>query len=118
MPWIGHVVLDRIHMGTLEPWVEQRRHRGAAQGTINHGLQIVRRILNLAAAEWVDEEGLTELRKLLPSPRKTYSRVHDTDAGAPRRLRVYRLPSVLPPIPASARISSAELVSPAMARAA
>jgi hypothetical protein len=32
MPWIGHVVLDRIHMGTLEPWVEQRRQRGAAQG--------------------------------------------------------------------------------------
>ena len=71
MPWIGHVALDRIHMGTLEPWVEQRRQRGAAQGTINHGLQIVRRILNLAAAEWVDEQGLTWLAtpakiKLLP----------------------------------------------------
>lgn len=30
-------------------------------GTINHGLQIVRRILNLAAGEWVDDQGLTWL---------------------------------------------------------
>lgn len=40
-------------------------------GTINHGLKIVRRILNLAATEWFDEHGLTWLLappkiKLLP----------------------------------------------------
>ena len=45
---------------------------GVAAGTINHGLQIVRRILNLAAGEWVDEQGLTWLHaapkiKLLPN---------------------------------------------------
>ena len=32
---------------------------GVAVGTINHGLQVVRRILNLAAREWLDEQGLT-----------------------------------------------------------
>jgi integrase len=32
-----------------------------AVGTINRGLKVVRRILNLAATEWVDEYGLTWL---------------------------------------------------------
>ena len=75
MPWIGDVALDRLHMGTLHPWMEHRRRSGIAVGTINHGLQIVRRILNLAAGEWVDEHGLTWLHaaariKLLPNRSK------------------------------------------------
>ncbi len=27
LPWIGEVALDRLHRGTLEPWIEQR-HQG------------------------------------------------------------------------------------------
>ena len=61
MPWIGHLTLDRIHIGTLQPWVEERRKQGMRPGTINHGLKIVRRVLNLAATEWLDEHGLTWL---------------------------------------------------------
>lgn len=61
MPWIGREPLDRLHLGTLQPWIERRRREGKATGTINHGLKIVRRILNLAASEWVDEQGLTWL---------------------------------------------------------
>jgi integrase len=59
MPAIGNVPLDKLHMGTLQTWIEQRRRLGVAVGTINHGLQVVRRILNLAASEWMDERGLT-----------------------------------------------------------
>lgn len=71
MPWIGDMPLGRIHTGTLQPWIEHRRKEGVAPGTINHGLKIVRRILNLAASEWFDEYGLTWLHaapkiKLLP----------------------------------------------------
>jgi integrase len=71
MPWIGAMPLDKIHMGSLQPWIEHRRKDGVSAGTINHGLQIVRRIMNLAAGEWVDELGLTWLLtppkiKLLP----------------------------------------------------
>ena len=71
MPQLGALRLDRIHAGSLRPWIAARRRQGVATGTINHGLQIVRRILNLAAGEWVDEEGLTWLQaapriKLLP----------------------------------------------------
>lgn len=71
MPWIGHVPIDRLHMGVLQPWIADRKAHGRAPGTINHGLQVVRHILNLAAGEWMDEHGLTWLHaapkiKLLP----------------------------------------------------
>ena len=73
MPWIGAVHIDRLHMGTLQPWIADRRRRGIAAGTINNGLQVVRRILNLAASEWMDDQGLTWLHapakiKLTPNP--------------------------------------------------
>jgi integrase len=75
MPWIGQQPLDRIHRGTLEPWIEHCRKEGLAVGTINHGLKVVRRILNLAAGEWVDDNGLTWLVaapkiRLLPDTEK------------------------------------------------
>jgi integrase len=75
MPWIGSLPLGKIHTGALQPWVEDRRTSQAAMGTINHGLKIVRRILNLAATEWIDEYGLTWLHaapkiKLLPDTNK------------------------------------------------
>lgn len=75
MPWIGTLPIDRIHRGSLTPWIEHRQKAGRAVGTVNHGLKIVRRILNLAAGEWVDEQGLTWLHaapkiKLLPDRAK------------------------------------------------
>ncbi len=75
LPSLGRVAVDRIHLGTLQPWIANRRADRKAVGTINHGLKVVRRILNLAAAEWVDENGLTWLPappkiKLLPDTNK------------------------------------------------
>jgi len=58
---IGHLRLDQVHMGTLAPYIEERRAQGVKAGTINHGLQVVRRITRLAAGEWMDEYGLTWL---------------------------------------------------------
>ncbi|HNP62446.1 MAG TPA: tyrosine-type recombinase/integrase [Woeseiaceae bacterium] len=75
MPWIGSLPLQRIHRGTLEPYVDSKRKEGKKPGTINHGLKIVRRILNLAENEWMDEHGMTWLNrapriKLLPDTNK------------------------------------------------
>jgi len=75
MPWIGQIALSRINLGTLQPWIEHRKGEGVAVGTINHGLKIVRRILNVASNEWVDEHGLSWLLtapkiKLLPDVNK------------------------------------------------
>jgi hypothetical protein len=75
MPSIGYVPLGKLQLGLLQPWIAERRRSGVSVGTINHGLQIVRRILNLAASEWMDEQGLTWLQaapkiKLLANPDK------------------------------------------------
>ncbi len=73
LPFIGGTPLHQLHMGTLRPWIAHKRKQGRSAGTINNGLQIVRRIANLAAGDWVDEQGLTWLQappriKLLPAP--------------------------------------------------
>ena len=77
--YIGDLSLESIHIGSLQPFIEGRRKDGVSTRTINHGLKVVRRILNLAASEWMDEFGLTWLAnapkiKLLPEPdlRKPY----------------------------------------------
>lgn len=75
MPYIGTLTLEQIHMGTLGGYIAARQQQGVAVGTINHGLKIVRHILNLAASEWLDEYGLTWLAtapkiKLLPDKNK------------------------------------------------
>jgi len=71
--YIGHLTLESVHIGTLQPYIAARRKEGVKARTINHGLGIVRRVLNLAASEWMDEHGLTWLNaapkiKLLPEP--------------------------------------------------
>ena len=72
LPHIGGLDLHTVTMGSLQPWIVSRRQAGVTAGTINHGLQIVRRILNLAAGEWMDEQGVTWLHaapkiKLVPN---------------------------------------------------
>jgi integrase len=86
-PFIGDLPLEAVHMGTLQPFIEHRKREGARkpkdgeklQGvkirTINFAIQTVRHILNLAAAEWLDESGRTWLEhapriKFLPEDDK------------------------------------------------
>ncbi len=78
----GSDAVDRSHAARPDPHRQPAaldrtsgEQGGKAVGTINHGLQVVRRILNLAAGEWVDEHGLTWLQappkiKLLPDSRQ------------------------------------------------
>ncbi len=78
LPWIGATALDDIHMGTLAPYISERRGKVKA-ATINRTLAVVRRILNLSARLWRDESGKTwlsesPLLQLLPK----------TDARKPR----------------------------------
>lgn len=78
-PYIGDLALESIHIGSLQSFIEARKKEGVKTKTINHGLQTVRQILNLAAGVWMDEHGLTWLAsppkiKLLPEldSRKPY----------------------------------------------
>lgn len=85
MPYIGHLRLDQIHDGTLRPFVvarkaqmktvriskDQTEQRPMKNKTVNASLAIVRRILNLAARSWRDDDGRPWLQtapliKMLP----------------------------------------------------
>jgi integrase len=82
-------------MGILRPYVEHGQKMGWKNRTINMPMEVVRRILNLAAGEWLDENGLTWLQsapkiRLLPR----------SDAQAPYPLsweEQERLFGLLPP---------------------
>jgi len=60
-PYIGHLPLNRVHMGTLELFIRTRRKQGLRTSTIRRDLAVVRRVLNLAARLWRDEQGLSWL---------------------------------------------------------
>ena len=73
-PYIGNLALKRVHMDSLQAFIAKRRADGVKTSTINGALAVVRRILNLSASEWRDEQGLTWLEhsvkiKLLPARR-------------------------------------------------
>ena len=60
-PFIGDLPLEKVHLGTLQAFIEARRKQGIKTKSINLALSVVRRILNLAARLWRDEDGLTWL---------------------------------------------------------
>jgi integrase len=59
--FIGDMPIEKIHTGTLQKFVGTRIEQGRKCKTINLALGVVRRILNLAASEWIDDSGLTWL---------------------------------------------------------
>ncbi len=59
-------------MVSLQPFIQHRKAQGRKIKTVNNALGLVRHILNLAASEWIDENGMTWLAhapkiKLLPN---------------------------------------------------
>lgn len=63
MPYIGPLELHQVHDSTLAPYITARLAEGRAHKTINLALGVVRRILNLAATKWRDENGATWLQQ-------------------------------------------------------
>lgn len=69
--YIGNLTLEQVHSGTLVSFIKARQSMGRKTKTINLALEIVRHILNLAASQWIDDNGLTWILtppkiKLLP----------------------------------------------------
>jgi len=60
-PYIGDLTLESVHIGSLQQYINSRQKDGVKTKSINHALQTVRHILNLAAGVWMDEHGLTWL---------------------------------------------------------
>lgn len=59
--WIGDAPLDRVHLATLQPYIDARLSAGVKVATVNRALAIVRRILNLAARLWRHPNGMAWL---------------------------------------------------------
>lgn len=59
--FLDKMPIDQIHDGTLTPFIEHRLSLGRKKKTVNLALQVVRRILNLAARKWRDDFGKTWL---------------------------------------------------------
>jgi integrase len=60
-PFIGSLELKQVHMGSLQAFIAKRRQDGVKTKTVNAALGVVRRVLNLAASEWMDDQGMTWL---------------------------------------------------------
>jgi integrase len=82
-PFIGDLLLSRVYMETLRPFIEKRNKDGVKTKTINLSLETVRRILRLAADEWRDKQGATWLET---APKIKLFRI--TDARKPHSLSV------------------------------
>jgi len=64
IPVLGHLPLRKLHMGTLQPYIRTRLQSSVSQGTVNRELSLLRRILNLAARSWRDENDIPWLDSL------------------------------------------------------
>jgi integrase len=56
IPFVGEMELSKVHDATLRDFVADRLKQGRSHKTINNSLSVVRRILNLAARSWRDED--------------------------------------------------------------
>jgi integrase len=77
--YIGDLPLHLVHHDALKKFIEARRSANRKSGTINRTLAVVRRVLNLSARLWPDQNGLSWLQtapmiQLLPpiDKRKPY----------------------------------------------
>jgi integrase len=55
-PYIGALTIEQVHSGSLQAFVRGKLKAGKSPGTINRDLAVVRRILNLCARLWRDED--------------------------------------------------------------
>lgn len=78
--YIGDLLLRNVHIGSLQTFIEARKKQKCKTKTINLALGVVRHILNLAASEWIDENGLTWL---ISAPRIRLLPEHDRRRACP-----------------------------------
>ncbi|MCK9608933.1 MAG: site-specific integrase [Methylomonas sp.] len=70
-PFIGDLLIENVHMGTLQHYINHRRKQGIKSSTVARELAIVRRILTLAARVWRDDNNKSwlETAPLLEMPK-------------------------------------------------
>jgi hypothetical protein len=91
LPFIGKRPLRQIHDATLQPFKPSAAGTGSVkQPSMKRALEVVRRILNLAARSWRDEYGLTWLETAplitMPDTRTTARKPYPLSWDEHRRL--------------------------------
>ena len=56
MPYIGDLPLSKVHLGTIQPFINDRLASGVSGGTVNRDLSSVKTILKRASDTWRDDE--------------------------------------------------------------
>ena len=57
MPFIGNLLLKQVHLGSLQPFIDERKKAGIKSSTVNRTLSVVRSVLRKAASAWRDDNG-------------------------------------------------------------
>ncbi len=96
LPHVGDKTLDQVHDATLEPYVKTRQGEGVKAKTINLGLGVARRILNLAARSWRDDDGKPWLKTAPP----LIAMLPEDDSREPLQLTWAGQRNLLPQLPA------------------
>ncbi|HIN75621.1 MAG TPA: hypothetical protein EYM96_05485 [Rhodospirillales bacterium] len=55
MPYIGDLPLSKVHLGTIQPFINDRLASGVSGGTVNRDLSSVKTILKRASDTWRDD---------------------------------------------------------------
>lgn len=81
LPFIGGLDITEVDNDALQGFIESRKKEGVKNRTINASLQIVRRILNLAAKEWKDKN--SKLFWLQSAPKISLLKLDDSIKAYP-----------------------------------
>ncbi len=65
-PFIGHLMLEAVHDGTLAAFMQHEQDRGLAPKSINNAIGVISAVLNRAARIWRNEQGTPWLRQAPP----------------------------------------------------
>ena len=63
MPFIGHLPLRSVHMGTLQGFIDDQKKKGIKSGTVNRQLAVVKQVLNLCFGVYRDDNDIPWLNQ-------------------------------------------------------
>ena len=72
MPFIGDLELRKIHLGTLQPFIDKRKQQGVKSATVNRSMSVVRSVLTRAASVWRDDHSHPWLLSVPEIPKQSW----------------------------------------------
>ena len=70
---IGDLELKQVHLGSLQPFIDERKKSGVKSSTVNRTLSVVRSVLRKAASAWRDDNGHPWLASVPEIPKQKWA---------------------------------------------